>query len=54
MGQFKSKNTIGKLVQATDTVLGRDNNDIKNRSDTLGGIFKTALRRTLQMILVLP
>ena len=60
--QFKSKKTIGKLVQAKENVLGvteddpeyhrvswdfLEANEAKNESDTIGGLSKTALRMTL-------
>ena len=59
-GQFKSRFTLGRLVQAPINVLRKDNssqckvswefleaNEAKNESDTIGGFSKTALRHTI-------
>ena len=59
-GQFKSRKTLGKLVQASANVLGKEDpdqcniswefleaNEAKNESDTIGGFSKTALRHTI-------
>ena len=59
-GQFKSRKTMGKLIQACDNVLGGKDpedckvswefleaNEAKNESDTIGGFSKTALRQTI-------
>ena len=59
-GQFKSRKTLGQLVQASSKVLGKEDaddckvswefleaNEAKNESDTIGGFTKTALRHTI-------
>ena len=59
-GQFKSRKTLGKLVQAPNSVLGDEDteaskiswdfleaNEAKNESDTIGGFSKTALRQAM-------
>ena len=59
-GQFKSRNTLGKLVGAAEAVLEEESyvdcnvvwefleaNEAKNESDTIGGFSKTALRQAM-------
>ena len=59
-GQFKSRNTLGKFVEAAKSVLCEDAtgdcnvswefleaNEAKNESDTIGGFSKTALRKAI-------